>query len=105
MTIPFDTLLYFLLFLAPINCQNAEWIYPPIAGPRDDCSKNIALQIGSTQTLKWQSSLPTVSFSWVHEHPSGEDTSAVDNQVVVVNEFFYREPCADTILRTEITHC
>jgi hypothetical protein len=47
------------------RCQSELWIYPPSdLGESLVEGEDLVFVVGSTQTLKWQSSYPTANISW-----------------------------------------
>jgi hypothetical protein len=68
-------LLQLILFVGGGWCQLVSWIYPPIAAKGGDWFDDLLFQVGSTQTLKWQSPYPTANITWFHNTNTGSDVS------------------------------
>jgi hypothetical protein len=57
-----SSFLIMIICLAVVTtAQPAHWVYPPLAGSQKDFVENPVWEVGSTQTLKWESSYPTTT--------------------------------------------
>ena len=59
-------LLSLWLLFASAQAQKVEWIWPPSAAADSSDQVQLNLQIGSTQTLQWRTSLPTSTVGIFH---------------------------------------